>query len=168
MQTRNGNVNLKWETTTQTNVGVDLGFLNGDLNLTLDYFNKDTKDLLWRRALPLSLIHISLNNKISDFIPELKESNKKDLSIKELLYHQSGVTPTINFYLDAIDKDSYCLLYTSFVNRDAFDKRRFDRENSLYTYVLRHLTNCETFFVAVTGDTDNNTAILLDTLFVTL
>ena len=58
--------------------------------------------------------------------------------------------------------------FTDFVNRDAFDKRRFDRENSLYTYVLRHLTNCETFFVAVTGDTDNNTAILLDTLFVTL
>ena len=55
MQTRNGNVNLKWETTTQTNVGVDLGFLNGDLNLTLDYFNKDTKDLLWRRALPASI-----------------------------------------------------------------------------------------------------------------
>ena len=55
VQTRNGNVNLKWETTTQTNVGVDLGFLNGDLNLTLDYFNKDTKDLLWRRALPASI-----------------------------------------------------------------------------------------------------------------
>jgi len=51
VQTRNGNVNLKWETTTQTNVGVDLGFLNGDLNLTLDYFNKDTKDLLWERPL---------------------------------------------------------------------------------------------------------------------
>ena len=47
--------NLKVETTTQTNVGVDLGFLNGDLNLTLDYFNKDTKDLLWRRALPASI-----------------------------------------------------------------------------------------------------------------
>lgn len=31
------------------------GFLNGDLNLTLDYFNKDTKDLLWRRALPASI-----------------------------------------------------------------------------------------------------------------
>ena len=34
---------------------MDLGFLNGDLNLTLDYFNKDTKDLLWRRALPASI-----------------------------------------------------------------------------------------------------------------
>lgn len=49
----------------------------------------------------------TLNNKIADFIPELKESNKKDLNIKELLYHQSGVVPTINFYMSAIDKNSY-------------------------------------------------------------
>lgn len=54
-QTRNGNPDLKWETTTQTNVGVDLGLLHGELNFVLDYFNKDTKDLLWRRALPASV-----------------------------------------------------------------------------------------------------------------
>ena len=47
----------------------------------------------------------TLNNKISAFIPELKESNKKNILIKELLYHQSGLTPTINYYLNAIDKD---------------------------------------------------------------
>lgn len=49
----------------------------------------------------------TLNSKIADFIPELKASDKEDLRIKELLYHQSGVTPTINFYVDAVDKDSY-------------------------------------------------------------
>ncbi|MCC8134453.1 MAG: serine hydrolase [Tannerellaceae bacterium] len=49
----------------------------------------------------------TLTNKISDFVPELQGSNKKDLAIRELLYHQSGVTPTINFYLKTIDKDSY-------------------------------------------------------------
>lgn len=43
----------------------------------------------------------TLNSKISDFIPQLKQSNKKDLAIKELLYHQSGVVPTINFYTRA-------------------------------------------------------------------
>lgn len=43
----------------------------------------------------------TLNSKISDFLPELKQSNKKDLAIKELLYHQSGVVPTINFYKKA-------------------------------------------------------------------
>lgn len=49
----------------------------------------------------------TLNQKIADFIPELKASNKKDLTIKELLYHQSGLIPTINFYMHAIDKNSY-------------------------------------------------------------
>lgn len=49
----------------------------------------------------------NLNDKISAYIPELKGSNKSNISIKEMLYHQSGVIPTINFYLKAIDKDSY-------------------------------------------------------------
>ena len=51
-QTRNGNIDLKWETTTQTNFGFDLGFLNNRLNFTADYFIKNTKDLLLERPLP--------------------------------------------------------------------------------------------------------------------
>lgn len=38
--------NLKWETNEQTNVGVDLGFLDNDLSVTVDYFVRKTKDLL--------------------------------------------------------------------------------------------------------------------------
>lgn len=38
--------NLKWETNEQLNFGLDLGFLDGDLNITADYFIRDTKDLL--------------------------------------------------------------------------------------------------------------------------
>lgn len=49
----------------------------------------------------------TLNNKISAFLPELKESDKKDITIRDLLYHQSGMVPTINFYLKAVDKESY-------------------------------------------------------------
>ncbi len=50
-QTRTSNPNLKWETTTQTNLGLDLGLLNNELLLTVDLFNKDTKDLLYARPL---------------------------------------------------------------------------------------------------------------------
>lgn len=49
----------------------------------------------------------TLNSEIGESVPELKGSDKSDLTIRELLYHQSGVRPTINFYLNAIDKDSY-------------------------------------------------------------
>ena len=43
--------NLKWETNEQLNFGLDFGLLNGDLNVTLDYFVKKTKDLLLERQI---------------------------------------------------------------------------------------------------------------------
>ena len=48
------NKKLKWETTEQTDIGVDLGFINGRLNLTLDYYIKTTKDLLLAADVPAS------------------------------------------------------------------------------------------------------------------
>ena len=41
-----GNTDLKWETTMQTNIGLDLGFFNNALALSLDGYIKDTKDML--------------------------------------------------------------------------------------------------------------------------
>jgi len=43
---------LKWEIVETSNFGVDMGFLDGDLNVTADYFIKDTKDMITRVALP--------------------------------------------------------------------------------------------------------------------
>ena len=49
---RYGNPDLKWETTTQTNIGLDLGILNNKLSFTADYFNKTTDDILLTVGLP--------------------------------------------------------------------------------------------------------------------
>ncbi len=43
---RTGNDKLKWETTTQTNIGIDAGFFNGALSLSADYYIKKTRDML--------------------------------------------------------------------------------------------------------------------------
>lgn len=43
---KSGNVDLKWETTTQTNIGVDLGFFSNSLNVSFDYYIKNTADML--------------------------------------------------------------------------------------------------------------------------
>ena len=48
---RYGNLDLKWETTTQYNVGLDAGFMRNRLYFTVDYFQKYTTDIL----LPISL-----------------------------------------------------------------------------------------------------------------
>ncbi|MBL7734089.1 MAG: TonB-dependent receptor [Chitinophagaceae bacterium] len=46
------NRDLKWESTTQTNYGIDLGFFSGRLQVTADYYIKTTRDLLMSRTLP--------------------------------------------------------------------------------------------------------------------
>ena len=46
------NSNLKWEGSTTTNIGLDLGFFDNRVNLSLDYFIKNTKDLLLAQSLP--------------------------------------------------------------------------------------------------------------------
>ena len=48
-----GNTNLRWETTVQYNVGLDMQIFNGRLALTADYFKKSTTDLLLSEPLPL-------------------------------------------------------------------------------------------------------------------
>lgn len=47
-RTQRGNPNLKWETTSQHNIGVDFGFLNSTLNGSFDYYLKYTKDILMK------------------------------------------------------------------------------------------------------------------------
>ncbi len=41
------NANLRWEQTAQYGIGADLGFMGGRLTATIDYFNKNTTDLLF-------------------------------------------------------------------------------------------------------------------------
>ena len=37
---------LTWETIATTNIGIDLGFFNNDLNINFDWYQRDTKDML--------------------------------------------------------------------------------------------------------------------------
>jgi TonB-linked SusC/RagA family outer membrane protein len=47
-----GNPDLKWETTRQVDVGLEMEFLNGRLRVEADYFKKNTTDLLLNVAIP--------------------------------------------------------------------------------------------------------------------
>ena len=41
-----GNANVKWETSTITDIGLDIGLLKGAINITADYYKKITSNLL--------------------------------------------------------------------------------------------------------------------------
>lgn len=44
---RNVNPDLKWETTSMLNIGLDFSFFGGRLNGTIEYYDKSTKDMIW-------------------------------------------------------------------------------------------------------------------------
>ena len=49
---------------------------------------------------------LKLTDKASQYLPFLRNTNKKNITIKELLLHESGLPPYIRFYLEAIDPNS--------------------------------------------------------------
>jgi len=60
-----GNDNLTWEKSSQTDVGVEVGFLN-KINLEVDYYDKRTDGLLFAKPLALSSGATSINTNIGE------------------------------------------------------------------------------------------------------
>jgi TonB-linked SusC/RagA family outer membrane protein len=56
--TRYGNPDLKWETTTQTDFGLDFSILKNKLTFTADYFDKTTDDILLTVGLPAATVGV--------------------------------------------------------------------------------------------------------------
>jgi iron complex outermembrane receptor protein len=49
---RTANPDLRWEVTTQTNIGLDFALFNGSISGTVDYFYKNTTDVLLNLTVP--------------------------------------------------------------------------------------------------------------------
>ena len=58
------NPHLRWETDTQTDAGVDAAFLNGDLTLTADWYDRKSKDFLLNLASPAQSGYNSLTQNV--------------------------------------------------------------------------------------------------------
>ena len=80
---RYGNPDLKWETTTQKNIGFDLGVLENSLYLSVDYFVKNTSDIL----LPISLPAVVGN--VQPTIVNAGEVSNKGVEVA-LAYRNTG------------------------------------------------------------------------------
>ena len=50
---------------------------------------------------------ISLTDRVADYLPFLHDTDKRNITVRELLFHESGLPSTLLFYLEAIDKESY-------------------------------------------------------------
>lgn len=54
VQDRVGNDDLRWETTRQLDIGIDLALLNGRVSFVSDYYNKYTYDMLYFAEVPFT------------------------------------------------------------------------------------------------------------------
>lgn len=50
---------------------------------------------------------LSLTDRAADYLPYLQDTDKKNITVRELLLHESGLPSTIFFYQEAINKESY-------------------------------------------------------------
>lgn len=66
-----GNPDLQWETSTQTNLGMDAEFFDGEIAVTADYYIKNTSDMLYAAPIPL---HVGAAFPPTQNIGEVKNS----------------------------------------------------------------------------------------------
>ena len=50
---------------------------------------------------------LSLTDRVSTYLPFLQDTDKKNITVRELLMHESGLPSTLLFYQEAIDEESY-------------------------------------------------------------
>jgi TonB-linked SusC/RagA family outer membrane protein len=84
---RLGNPNLLWETTSSTNLALDLGLFNNRISATVEYFHRTTKDLLLQVQTPPSTGFSNffdnvgtLSNKGIELTLDVKVINKRNFS----------------------------------------------------------------------------------------
>jgi len=74
---------------------------------------------------------ITLSDKISRFVPELKNTDKQDITIRDALFHETGLPPFLPFYRLLIDENSYHgQLFSSrrdFIFRTLYDTNMYVR-----------------------------------------
>ena len=96
------NANVTWETTSVTDLGIDLSILKDKLSLTFDYFNKTTSDILYKKSVS-NVLGLGVNEYNAG------ELNNKGIEII-LNYHTSigkvniGFAPNFSYVKNKVTK----------------------------------------------------------------
>ena len=86
-----GNVDLQWEQTAQTNIGVDFGLWDNKLTGNLDVYHKKTTELF--QTTPLSPVHGATN--VDDNIGSM-ENKGLEISLKYTVFRDNDWNITVN------------------------------------------------------------------------
>ncbi len=132
------NPNLKWETNSQFDVGVDINFYKNKFFITADYYIKNTKDLLFSPsgslyigAIPLPLANIgSTRTKGFEFLFSYTDQVTKKLKINSSLNFSS-----FNNLVTATNADGTARIFSgSFYNGQNQNVTVFEKGQSAYYF----------------------------------
>jgi len=133
------NPDLSWETSEQTDIGLDLSLMKSRLNLTADYFDKKTFDLIgtqqneWPASYGLGSPIVN-QGKISNKGFEVSASWKD--KIGELTYELSGNIATLKNRIISIDDNPKSIWLNGDSWRGVLSPYRGEIGQSLYSYYL--------------------------------
>lgn len=63
---------------------------------------------------------ITLQSRLSEHIPQLKGTDKASITVRQALFHESGLASFLQYYLPAIDKNSYSGNLLSYRRNDSY------------------------------------------------
>ncbi|RAU82536.1 SusC/RagA family TonB-linked outer membrane protein [Pontibacter arcticus] len=144
------NPDLKWETTAQFNVGVDVGLFKDRLSITADYYTKNTTDLLLAVPLPKTS---GFSSQVQNF-GELQNKGV-ELGINVAAIQKEDFNWNINFNI-AGNRNKMTKLAAPFnvYNRDIF---RYEEGYPMYSFYFHEQTGVDPqtgapIFADVNGD----------------
>jgi TonB-linked SusC/RagA family outer membrane protein len=123
-----GNENITWEKLGTYNIGLDFSFLKSRINGSIDYYNKKTFDLLFRRPLPGSSGITGVDENVGEVTNKGIELN---LNTKNIV--GKNFTWETNFNLATV-KNEITKLPQQFINSGAFRMEVGKSLNSFYIY----------------------------------
>ncbi|GIZ08884.1 TonB-dependent receptor [Flavobacterium sp. UMI-01] len=121
IQTTIGNPDVKWETSIQKNIGVDLAFFKNKLTVTAEYYQTDKEDMLFSLTMPPSvgLDDSSFGGGAPNSIRNLNNNNQVVLNIGNMT--NSGFELAVG-YRDKIGKLRYRMNGTFSTNQNRITK----------------------------------------------
>jgi TonB-linked SusC/RagA family outer membrane protein len=132
--TQMANPDLKWETTNQTDIGIDFGLFENRINITADYYYKKTKDLLLAVSVPRT-------SGFDTFTQNFGELENKGFELgisSDILRSEKGLNWNFNFNI-ATNKNKILKLAAPFnvYNRDLY---RYEEGGEMYSFYLHPQT----------------------------
>jgi iron complex outermembrane receptor protein len=159
--TRLANPDIQWEVSTQTNIGLDFGLLNGRLNGSIDVFNKNTNNILLQ-VIPADPIqpantvwtnvkNMNINNKGIELDLEYRVTNIKGFSY--------GIGGNVTALTNEVTKSPYTVIPSGSASGSGLTSATINgyiNNEPIGTFFLKEFTGFDANGLSIYKDVDGD------------